>query len=286
MIEERPLNWGKWGPEDERGTANYVSPEVLLRAVGLVRRGRVYPLAIPLKAKAPIWPGRHQNWHVTTFRNLPGPGPGGAEDILMIHTHGSTHVDALCHFFADGRLYNGFPADKTIDARGASRNSIDRLGAIVTRGVLLDVAGHHGLDHLPAEHVITPEEIEAVAAAQAVAIGRGDVLLFRTGWLRVWEESETRFNERQPGPSLAAAQWAGARAVVGLGADNSAVEAYPVPEGLVVHREFLRNQGGYLMELLDLEALAADRVYEFLFVLAPLRIARGLGSPVTPLAIC
>lgn len=281
-----PANWGKWGAEDQRGTLNYITEDKVRRSAQLVKRGKVYPLAIPLKAGSPIWPGRHENWHVATYRNVRGPGPGGAEDLLMIHTHGSTHVDALCHIFVDGKFYNGYDAEKSLDARGAAKNSISNIGGIVTRGVLLDVAGHHGVYHLPAHHVITPEEIDEVALAQGVTFESGDAILFRTGWLKVWEEDKDTFNARQPGPSLAAAKWAGEHEIAVLAADNSAVEAFPMTDGLVVHYEFLRNQGGYLMELLDLEALAADGVYEFQFVVAPLNITRGLGSPVTPLAIC
>ncbi len=279
-------NWGKWGAEDERGTLNYITPEEVRRAASLVKKGRVYPLAISLKAKAPLWPGRHENWHVATYRNASGPGPGGAEDILMIHTHGSTHVDALCHVFTDGKMYNGFDVAKSIDARGSQRNAISNIGSIVTRGVLLDVAGFHGVPHLDAGHVIMPDEIEAIAKKQGVAIEPGDALLFRTAFMKVWEHDADRFNAKQPGPSLDVALWAGEHQIVAMAADNSAVEAFPNPDGLVVHYEFLRNQGGYLMELLDLEALAADKVYEFQFVVAPLNIARGLGSPITPLAIC
>lgn len=285
-MNEKPTNWSKWGPDDERGTLNYITPEVTLRATRLVKKGRTYPLAISLKANAPIWPTRHANWHVATHRNVTGPGPGGAEDLLMIHTHGSTHVDALCHAFRDGKMYNGYSTLENIDSRGAKKNAIDNVGCIATRGVLLDLAKHHGVEHLAAGHVVSPDEIERVAAAQGVEIGSGDALLFRTGWIRVWDRDPDEFNRSQPGPSLAAAQWAGEREVAILAADNSAVEAFPMGDVLPVHQEFLRDQGGYLMELLDLDALAADEVYEFLFVVAPLRIRMGLGSPITPVAIC
>lgn len=285
-MTDKPMNWGKWGPDDERGTANYITAEKTLEASKLIKTGKVYPLAIPLKPNSPIWPTRHKNWHVATFHNINGPGHGGSEDILMIHTHGSTHVDALCHVFRDGKLYNGFDAAEAIDGRGSKKNAIDKIGSIVTRGVMLDFCAYHNVEHLEADHIITPEEVEAVAKAQGVTIGEGDAVLFRTGWLKVWEEDEATFNARQPGPSLAVAKWAGERGVAVMAADNSAVEAYPMEEGLVVHQEFLRNQGGYLMELFDLDALARDRVHEFMFVVAPLNITMGMGSPITPLAIC
>ena len=286
-MSNTPGNWGKWGDDDERGTLNYITEEKTRDAAALVKTGKTYPLAIPLEAKAPIWPTRHDNWHIAMYRNLDGPGPGGGEDILMMHTHGSTHVDALCHVFSEGKLYNGHDAKSSIDARGASKNAISNIGSIVTRGVLLDVAGHHGVDHLEPDHEITVEEVETIALEQGVSIGSGDALLFRTGWLSVFEaQGEDIFNVAQPGPSLAVAQWAGDREVAIMAADNSAVELYPLEGGMPVHQEFIWKQGGYLMELLDLEALAADKVYEFLFVVAPLNIAQGMGSPITPLAIC
>lgn len=281
-----PRNWGRWGADDQRGALNLIGPEAVARAASLVTTGKVYPLAIPLEAGGPLWPGRHENWHVAMQQNTCGPGLGGAEDILMIHTHGSTHMDALCHICADGRMYNGYDACREIDSHGARRNAIDNVGAIVTRGVLIDVAGRHGVEHLPEDHVILPEEIESIAREQGTEIRAGDALLFRTGWLKMWKKDKERFTRRQPGIGIEVAHWAGERDVAVMAADNTAVEAFPRGNDfLPVHREFLRNQGGYLMELFDLEALAADRATEFMFVVAPLRITKGLGSPITPLAI-
>lgn len=286
-MTDKPRNWGRWGADDERGTANFITPEKVARSAQLVKTGRIYPLAIPLKAGAPIWPGRHENWHVAMHQNLCGPGLGGAEDLLMIHTHGSTHMDALCHIFADGVLYNGWKAADAIDSRGTKRNAIDKVGAIVTRGVLIDAAGHFGVEHLAPGQVLTPEDIEKIAAAQGVGFESGDALLVRTGWLKTWEKDREKFNAAQPGIGLAVAHWAGHRELSVIASDNSAVEAFPVSEGfLPVHQEFIRNQGGYLMELFDLDALARDKVYEFQFVVAPLNITMGMGSPITPLALC
>jgi kynurenine formamidase len=134
--------------------------------------------------------------------------------------------------------------------------------------------------------VITPQEIETVAEAQKVTIGSGDALLIRTGFLKVWERNVDEFNKAQPGINLATAQWAGEKEIAVLAADNSAVEMYPTDPPLQVHQEFIRDQGGYLLELLNLDELARDRVYEFMFVVAPLRLDKGLGSPINPLAIC
>lgn len=284
-MDHTVSNWGKWGPDDQRGTLNYITPEKVWRSARLVKTGKVYPLAISLDGKGPLWPTRHKNWHVAEYYNLEGEGQGGSEDILMIHTHGSTHVDALCHMFRDGTMYNGFAAKDAINSTGTRKNGIENIGGIVTRGILIDVAGHHGVDTLEPDHVITPDEIETIASAQGIEFESGDAILFRTGWLKVWQESQEKFNAMQPGPTLEVAHWAFENEISVMAADNSAVEHHPTEAGLVVHQSFLRDQGGYLMELLDLEALAADRVTEFQFVVAPLNIKRGMGSPITPLAI-
>jgi len=284
-MDSRPRNWHRWGAHDQRGTLNYITAQKRLQASALIRTGKAYSLAIPLRAAAPIWPTRHKNWHIATHRNTQGPGPGGAEDVLMMHTHGTTHIDALCHVFRDGRMYNDYSAAEFITSQGAERNSISNVEVIATRGVLLDLPKFHGIAHLPADHEITPQEIEAVAAAQGVAIGSGDAILIRTGFMQLWERDPGKYDSAQPGVNRAAAVWAGEREVVLMGADNSAVEIFPTPAYLPVHQEFIRDQGGYLLELLYLDELARDRVYEFMLVVAPLRIDRGLGSPVNPIAL-
>ena len=284
-MGREPRNWNRWGPDDQRGTLNYITAEKRVQAGRLIRAGRAYSLAIPLRAEAPIWPTRHKNWHIATHRNTLGPGPGGAEDVLMMHTHGTTHIDALCHVFRDGRMYNGYPTAETITSKGAERNSIFNVDAIVTRGVLLDLPRHHGVAHLAADHEITPGEIEAAAAAQGIAIGSGDAILIRTGFMQQWAHDPEEYDRAQPGVNHAVAQWAGERELVLLGADNSAVEIFPTTAHLPVHQEFIRDQGGYLLELLYLDELARDRVYEFMLVVAPLRIERGLGSPINPIAL-
>jgi kynurenine formamidase len=284
-MGREPRNWNRWGSDDQRGTLNYITAGKRLQASKLIRTGRAYSLAIPLRAEAPIWPTRHKNWHIATHRNTSGPGPGGAEDVLMMHTHGTTHIDALCHVFRDGRMYNGYSTAQSITSKGAERNSIFNVDAIATRGVLLDLPRHHGVAHLAADHEITPAEIEAVAAAQGTTIGSGDAVLIRTGYMQLWERNPEEYDRAQPGVNHAVAEWAGDREVVLLGADNSAVEIFPTPEHLPVHQEFIRDQGGYLLELLYLDELARDLVYEFMLVVAPLRLERGLGSPINPIAL-
>jgi len=287
MPEQKIGNWGRWGPDDQRGTLNYLSSEVVKRAAGLVKKGKVYSLAVPLERDGPIWPGRNRTWHCTSYHNDPAPGGlGGADDMLVMHTHGTTHVDSLAHVWYDNRLYNGHSSNNVTSA-GAAKNAIDNARWIVGRGVLLDVAGYKGVDHLEKGYAITPEDLEGCARTHNVSIEPGDILLIRTGWYRLFSTDRALFDSGEPGPGIAAVEWFAKSEVCAIGADNGGVEVLPPegPGGMVVHYKVIRDLGAYLMEYLDLEELARDRIYEFLFVATPLRIVRGIGSPLNPLAI-
>src|SRR2546422_825909 len=129
-------NWGRWGADDQRGTLNLLTTEQVTRAAGLVRRGKVYSLAVPLDAQGPIAPSRSPLWHRTTVSSRPPPAMSSADDIVVMHTHGTTHVDALCHVFYDNQMYNGYPVDTSITpTRGASKNGVQNIESIVGRGV-------------------------------------------------------------------------------------------------------------------------------------------------------
>jgi kynurenine formamidase len=283
-----PSNWGRWGDADERGTANLLTPAGVLAATGLVRAGRVYSLAAPLSPDGPNLPGRRPTWHIVTSRPRPAGDALTADDMLVMHTHGTTHLDALCHFFMEGTLYNGHPSS-AIQPFGAQRCAVDNVGPMVGRGVLLDIAGFRGVEHLGDAEAIEPDELEACAAAQGVQVRAGDIVLVRTGWWRLFGQgpaARQRFYASEPGLSGACGHWLRALDLVAFGADNPAVEVVRASsEPLPLHRDVLWGCGGYLLEFLDLEALAADRVYEFLFVATPLRIDGGVGSPIAPIAV-
>jgi kynurenine formamidase len=284
-----PSNWGRWGSDDQRGTLNLLTAENVLQAASLVRRGKVYSLAVPLHAQGPLAPGRSPLWHRTTVSARPAPAMSSVDDIVVMHTHGTTHVDALCHVFYDNQMYNGYPVDASITpTRGASKNGVQNIGSIVSRGVLLDVAAQHGVPHLPKGYAIGPTELDACARAQGVEIRSGDVVLVRTGWLGVFDTDPELYNSGSPGPGADVVGWFQEHDLCALGADNTAVEPYPLPPGqpLALHLGVIRDLGGYLLEFVQLDELAADKVYEFLFVAAPLRLVNGIGSPINPLAIC
>jgi kynurenine formamidase len=296
-LEAREDNWGRWGAEDERGALNLLTPGVILRALGHVRHGRVYSLGLPIAQESTPAFGHRNPPLRLTLRNGHengrfGFGPsaeqvGSAEDYLVMSSHSGTHMDALIHTWYGNQIYNGYPDDVIKTWQGATRCGIDKAGWVVTRGVLLDLPAHHGRPYLDPPHIITSAELADCAAAQGVELRSGDALLVRTGRTRVMREAPERWAGGQPGLGLDATRLIRERDIAVVGADNSAVECLPFDQGefIGVHRELLWKLGVPLIELMDLEALAADRVYEFLFVAAPLKVAGGMGSPLNPLAI-
>lgn len=281
-----PSNWGRWGDEDERGTLNLLRPEHIVAAAGLVRRGVAVPLGAPLSPEGPIAPVRDRTWHTVKYRL--GPLTGVAEDVLTVNSHAGTHIDALSHALLRGRMYNGFPVADHVASQAITRNAVTNIGAIVARGVLLDLPRHRGVEHLELGDVVLPEELDACAHAEGVRLGQGDVCLVRTGWYRIFERDRARFDEGEPGLSYHAAEWFHDLGLVAIGSDNCAVDVLPGEEGVRpygLHPRIINQQGGYLIEYLDLEALALEETYEFLFVAAPLLITGAAGSPVNPVAV-
>lgn len=281
-----PSNWGRWGPEDQRGTLNLIEPQHVLAAARLIRRGVVVPLGAPLGPAGPIAPQRDRTWHTVRYRH--GPLTGVAEDVLTLSSHAGTHIDALSHALMNRRMYNGFSIDEHIASVGIARNAITNVPAMVARGVLLDMAEFRGKDHLEIGEVIGPDDLDDCALHHGVSVGAGDVVLVRTGWYRIFESDRKLFDEGEPGLSYRAAKWFHDKGLVALGSDNCAVDVLPGEPGVRpygLHPRVINQQGGYLIEYLDLEELAAQRVYEFLFVASPLKITGAAGSPVNPVAI-
>lgn len=293
--ELRARNWGRWGPEDERGAANLMTPAQVTAAAGLVHTGRVFSLSLPINSRdVPVLPGRASPQHF--MRRDGGDYAAGltrkggfetTDDVVLLPTHAGTHIDALAHVADEGQLYNGYPLSG-VRSNGAARCGIDKLPALVGRGVLLDICALKGVDRLEPGYVISPEDLQAWEERRSISVGEGTVVLIRTGWLSVFrDEGPQAFFEAEPGIGMAAAQWLAERDVVAVGADNGAVEVVPTEDGRPgpVHRVLVRDCGIYLMEMLELDELAAAGVDEFLFVAAPLAIAGGAGSPINPIAI-
>jgi kynurenine formamidase len=299
-IAGRVSNWGRWGADDERGTVNFITPDAVRRAAACVRRGVVFSLGLDLGADGPQFgqAGRVNPLHIMTATDGPmsadPAGPRYADDVVVMPLQCATQWDSLAHVHYGGKLYNGHPAS-SITANGAGRNGIDKMaGGIVGRGVLLDVARLRGVEALAPGEVIVPADLEAAERRQRVRAERGDVLLVRTGYIRVFTVYGDRvyYMKQTPGLGTACVEWLHAREVAAVATDTNMVEVYPPEDPTVLfplHMLCIRDMGLTLGEMFDLEALAADcaadGVYEFLFSAPPLRVTGGVGSPLNPLAV-
>ena len=299
-IARKVSNWGRWGAEDERGTVNWITPEVVRRAATCVRRGEVFSLGLNFGAEGPQigQGGRVNPLHLMSAIDGAIPGyPGAfryADDVIIMGLQCATQWDSLAHVHYDGKLYNGFPAETTT-AAGAGKNGIDKLGAgVVSRGVLLDLARCAGVERLKPGLAISPSDLEAAERTQGVRVGRGDVLLVRTGHLAAFKVDGDRvaYMRMMPGLGLACVEWLHAREVAAIATDTNAVEVIPFEDPalpLPFHMVAIRDMGLLLGEMFDLDRLAADcaadGVWDFLFTAPPLRVTGGIGSPLNPLAV-
>ena len=299
-LARKVSNWGRWGSEDERGTVNFITPDVVQRAAACVRRGIVFSLGLEFAADGPQFgqAGRTNPLHIMTSTSNPmTPDPAGlryADDVIVMPLQCATQWDSLAHVHYGGQLYNGHPAS-SITAAGAARNGIEKQAAgIVSRGVLLDVARLRGVESLAPGQVVGPADLEAAERAQGVRAGRGDVLLVRTGYLRVFTVYGDRvyYMKQMPGLGMACVEWLHAREVAAVATDTNMVEVWPPEDPAVLfplHGLCIRDMGLTLGEMFDLEALAEDcardGVWEFLFSAPPLRVTGGVGSPLNPLAV-
>ncbi|MBL8295598.1 MAG: cyclase family protein [Bryobacterales bacterium] len=215
--------------------------------------------------------------------------PGGtssASEAITLGGHVGTHIDSLCHFSCNGVLHGGIPAAGNQSyGEGLKAHSIAEVGLIVRRGVLLDIAELEGVDELPEDFSVTAEHLERAQEAHGVTVRAGDVVLLRTGWARFWREPARYIRQTHgPGPEEPGAQWLSARRIFAAGSDTIAFEKVPATN-MPVHVHMLVESGIYLLEALNLEELARDKQYEFLFVGTPLKIEGGTGSPIRPFAL-
>ncbi|CAM3189044.1 cyclase family protein [Tsukamurella hominis] len=307
LLAQAPSNWGKWGPDDEVGSLNYLGPEQAIAAAALVRSGKVFTLQrlIGDPKGDPVWPGRspavrtqimdEASWDGAEAPQFPG-GLHYADDKIDAFLQGSTQYDALGHVWYDGKLWNGYDARTTVGGMDvASVEPIAQRG-VVGRGVLLDMARFRGKEHLDTAETFDHTDLEACAAAQGVELRPRDVLLIRTNYLQLFFELGDAFYEGfcEPGlqysPELV--QWFADNEIPNLVTDTIANEVTTDQNNgvaLTLHCALMRNLGVVFTEITDLEALAADcaadGVYEFMYTAAPLKIAQGSGAPVNPVVV-
>lgn len=265
--------------------------DALLAAVG--GGLRVYDLSrpyLPGMAQSPNHPAYTHALQRRHGDRVRDDGGSAANDIIVMGTHVGTHIDALAHVSHDGLLHGGVSAEAA-QAGGRFRElGAETIAPIVSRGLLLDVPGALGIDACAPGSEVTPSDLEAAASWAGVTASPGDVLLVRTGWAQRWDTGAgyVGHDSGVPGPGEAGACWLAGHRPRAVGADSIAFEHLPPGQGhahLPAHRVLLVEHGIYIIETLDLETLAADRVHEFTLVLAPLPLVGATGSPVRPLAI-
>ena len=294
-------NWGRWGADDERGALNHLTPEVIRAAAASITSGNVYSLGIPIQGQGvPLLDYRGVPMRLTLQDGTDDgmyasygaqDGTGAHEDVLVMASHTTSHMDALIHVYEGHQHYNGVPFGEMRALGGAAKLGIEKVGGFAARGVLLDMVNHMGADGwLTPGTMITGSDLEACAAAQGTEVRAGDVVLIRTGHLDMWWSNNAAGipeGFEQAGIGSDAAEWLAARDVTAVGSDNAAVEVIPFDQNdfLIVHKMLLVQCGIYMLEHLDLRQAAADKSYEGIIAIAPLKVTGATGSPINPIFI-
>ncbi|WP_043264847.1 cyclase family protein [Streptomyces sp. CT34] len=298
-IANRVNNWGRWGADDETGTLNLITPDVVRAAAATVRSGLRIPLALPLRhdgVQTGAIPGRTNPLHTMVAVNEEIFGPGTvatSDDTVTMGLQAATHWDGLGHVSHSGRLYNNRPAGSVTAHRGATALGIEKAAPIVSRGVLLDVARAHGRDRLTGGHAVTPEDLEAAEELAGTAVRSGDIALIRTGQLRRYLAGDREaYAFPSPGLSLRTPEWFHARDVAAVANDTLTFEIFP-PEianlWMPVHALHLVEMGMLQGQNWNLEELsaacAAEGRYAFLLSAMAEPFVGGCGAPVAPVAV-
>lgn len=303
-LAEKVRNWGRWGDDDQRGTLNHIGPETLKRAAGSVKSGKLFNLGLNLDKDGPqLGLGRfNPRLYVTDLGTPVNPDrPNSScysDDVIHMPLQAGTQWDAIGHVHYEGVLYNNCKACDVLSVNGTSKNAIHHLASpgIMSRGVLLDIAGLKSVEALPMDHEISVDDLNAACKAQNVTIEKGDIVMIRTGHIRCFTINQDRaaFNGPQPGLSYLCAEWIYDNSIAAVAADNLAVEVITADMAkqdmpLPFHNLALRDMGCPLGEMFHLEALAQDCAedgqYTFLLSAPPLAITGAFGSPVNPLAL-
>ena len=280
----------RWGAADQRGAANRITPAKVLEAKNAIQKGQVYQLGHVYEPGMPMYGTRHYSLRIPYPFKMPGKNQAVYHDEIISGELGQigTQFDGLGHLGMGDLFYNGNRRSEFAQAEGLTKLGVENVGAIVTRGVLIDVAKFKGVDQLPPRYEITPADLKGALQQEGVQIKSGDMVIIHTGWGSLWMKDNTKFGDSEPGIGLAAGQMLVDAEVVVVGADTWGVEVMPNPDSSLsapVHQLFLARNGIYLHENLITADLARDNVYEFVYMFAPLRLKGATGSPGNPIAI-
>ena len=292
-----------WGPDDEIGRLNWITPETNRAILEHLSGGHVFDLNVEYFIGMPSWVAAgdppYGIWMTHTpdgsiHDNLSGVGAAVHErysycgDSIHLYTHCGTHVDTLNHLGHHGMFWNGWTADKDLGSRIWNKGGPDKYPPIIARAVLLDVAGMHGVDELEAGYGITPQDLQDTVAKQGVEIRKGDVVLVRTGRMRAWPDFDG-YLQKPPGINLPSAKWlceeAGAMCIAG---DSIGLEVMPSDEPdafLPVHAYMFATAGAQIIEVVNMEEIAAEKQYEFAFLGFPMKLRGATGAPMPSYAV-
>jgi kynurenine formamidase len=291
----------RYGPDDEAGALNEITPQAVVRAATIVRQGRVYDLAHVLDDRVPAFPGRAFRQYLTTSahqlnRRAPGAGSEGLGrnnvnwivEYVSAPSQMGTHMDGLNHLQIGDRTYNGHRLSDLVEEHGTNRLGIDTLPQVVTRGLLLDVAAVRSVERLGSGEVITPVDAEAALDRHGLTVEAGDAVLFHTGWGRSWGVDNDAYVVGEPGPGMELAQWLVDHRVAMTGCDTWSYGPVPpehLDEPFVVPQTLNAKHGVVVLENLRLEQMAEDGVVEFMFVVSHAKLRGATGAWVAPLAL-
>jgi kynurenine formamidase len=280
----------KWGKGDQRGAGNHMKPETVLRAARLIKTGEVFELGRVLSETMPLPSGRRFEILTKRTRNDPGTNHRGSNEELVVSEIGQvgTQFDTFSHQMIGSSMYNCFTLEDTASRTGFTKLGVEQVGALITRGVLIDVAALKRVPVLAENYEITPQDLQQALAEQKLTLQPGDAVLVHTGWGTLWGKDNARYQRVSPGLGTAAAEWLAKQDPMLVGSDNTAVEISPNPNPQLagpVHQIMLVVNGIHLLENLRLDELAARRAHEFALVVEPLKIQGGTGSTVAPIAI-
>jgi kynurenine formamidase len=286
----------KYGSQDQVGSLNEVTSDVVLSSLGYVRKGVVMSLGQTYETGMPtVW--FHGPFFYSTYRNVEGCLKMFGKDFdnelgsticrYELSDHTGTHVDSLNHAAVKYELYNGIDAREVTTDKGTTLLGIETMPPVFTRGVLLDFPSFFDVEALEPSYEITPRHIESLSKKNGITFKPGDAVLFYTGYSKLWSKDNDRYLNECPGPGVPAARWLVAHRVAITGSDTPSFEVVPkkTRQLFPCHQVLIKENGTHLVENLKLDDLAEAGVKEFLFVLCPLKLKGGAGSPVAPIAV-
>jgi len=295
QAQQKPCQTAsKFGPDDQVGNVNYITPAKTLAATKLVTKGKAYRLAIETNKDTPAYPPR--TWAVTIVQ--PGQNAGASlgptkttynDDQINGWSGIGTQIDGLGHIGIDNLYYNCNKSGDFAATDGLKKLGIEHVPAIATRGVLLDMAGYFNTDIVKEGTAFNRADIEGAMKRQGIkSIDKGDVVLFYTGWLKLLGKDNKRYGSVGPGLGRDGAKYLASLEVAMIGTDTWAFEAVPFEKDagvFEVHQILIPLNGIHILENINTEEMVKDQAWEFLFTLGPARITGGVQAIVNPIAI-